>query len=53
MVRNDKVAYGNLLKDVEARLDDKGKGWDAFSYWVSKTSEKEIEDILVKAGYGK
>ena len=53
MVRNDKVAYGNLLKDVEARLDDKGRGWDAFSYWVSKTSEKEIEDILVKAGYGK
>jgi hypothetical protein len=53
MVSNDKVAYGKLLKDVEARLDDKGKGWDAFSYWVSKTPESEIEDILVKAGYGK
>jgi len=53
MVMNDKVAYGKLLKDVEARLDDKGKGWDAFSYWVSKTPESEIEDILVKAGYGK
>jgi len=51
IVDNDKATYDNILKDAMARTEaDNGKSWDAFTYWVSKTPESKVLEILDKVG---
>jgi hypothetical protein len=46
---NEPKTVEKMKKEAVARTNKKG-GWDAFTYWVSTTSDKEIDSVAKRAG---